>query len=346
MNTRQVLKFATYLQKSAQVYAPVIKNGGLIVQPIESADEISLVNEVPLTTFKPVLLPHRQVLFDYKKQTVLTEVKPVQARVAFGMTMPDLKAVCLFHQVFERDPYYQEQFKKSLLIGMAKVTKTLVIHGPTKDRYTKDILKHRIFDIFLGQLKKDEWVVLTGSKKGQQVLKRFGIKKFEHIEFEGYIKEAPNDPYLEKYRAVVVKSHAKKIWDYWGSRCLACGKCGIDCPMCFCFDIKDEADEAVPEKGQRIRKWTSCFYNDFSAIGGGSQSFLPTNAKRIENWYLHKFVRIPRQYQVSGCVNCGRCDRVCPAGITRRDVFWSLENPDDAVPRPRPPKPVQTIKKK
>ncbi len=332
MTKRQLAEFVDYLLKDAEVFAPVEANGELIVKRISGFGEISWQKAVPMTTFKPVLLPERQVLFDYQQNRVLTEVKPSVRKVAFGMRLPDLKAVGLFHQVFERDPYYQAQRNLSLLIGQTEMP-LASLKGSAGERFEEDVLEHLIFDIFLIRTSDTEWRVYSGSEKGQRTLDRFGYSQYENIEFVGLLKEEGVDPNLAKWRKLVVESHAQKIWDYWGSRCIACGKCAVDCPTCFCFDIKDEPDEAKPNQGQRVRQWTTCFYNNFSQIGGGTYSFLKTNGQRIENWYLHKFVRIPREFQLIGCVNCGRCDKVCPVGINRHDVLTSLEHPDDSSPR-------------
>lgn len=77
-------------------------------------------------------------------------------------------------------------------------------------------------------------------------------------------------------------------------------------------------------EGQRKQCWTSCFYQEFSEIAGGYK-FLDNTAKRIYNWYYHKFVRIPEEYSFSGCVGCGRCIKVCPAGINIREELEKIK---------------------
>jgi sulfhydrogenase subunit beta (sulfur reductase) len=126
-----------------------------------------------------------------------------------------------------------------------------------------------------------------------------------------------------KYRDALKKIYKKEIWeDDLGARCIECGKCAIICPTCFCFDIKDQPN-LVDGSGARKRAWSACFYNDFSEIAGGYK-FLKTTAERIHFWYYHKFVRIPDQFQIMGCVGCGRCAKVCPVNINIFKVLASL----------------------
>ncbi|MFA6098610.1 MAG: 4Fe-4S dicluster domain-containing protein [Patescibacteria group bacterium] len=324
MNKNTLNKFFLHLKKTFKIYAPVRDGKELYVQPINDLEEIDFSNQIPINTFKPVLLPKREILFNFKKGKMQPADMKYKPQCGFLMSIMDLKAVGLFHQTFERDPYYQKKRQSNLLIGQAFFEGS-GFRGHVRDLYEEDILEHIIFDIMLTKSAKDEWKVFTGSEKGQRTLEKFGYKDFEHIEFAGLIKEEGIDPMLAKHRQQIVEASAE-AWDHWGEICLACGKCAIDCPTCYCFNIEDEQDTKEKDSGQRVRNWTTCFYNDFSEIGGG-RKFLKTNAKRIQNWYVHKWVRTPKEFQIMGCVNCGRCDKVCPVGIKRADVFkWMEEN--------------------
>jgi len=100
----------------------------------------------------------------------------------------------------------------------------------------------------------------------------------------------------------------QKLWDDLGKKCIECGRCSLVCPTCFCFRFEDQAS------GTRGRVLDSCFYHDFSEVAGGHR-FLDSTARRIYFWYYHKFVRIPEQYNLPGCLECGRCIKACPVGI-------------------------------
>jgi len=324
MNKTALNKFVNFLDKKYKIYSPVKDGDELYVKPINDVVDIDYTNKIPINTFKPVLLPKRDVLFDIKKGKLRQSKMQYDPECAFLMSIMDLKAVGLFHQTFERDPYYQKKRQSNLLIGQAFFERS-GFFGHLRERYEEDILEHLIFDILLVKSGKAQWKVFTGSEKGQLILEKFGYKDFEHIEFAGLLKEEGLDPELERHRKQIVEASAK-AWDHWGEICTACGKCAIDCPTCYCFNIEDEQDSKEAGNGKRVRSWTTCFYNDFSEVGGGHQ-FLKTNAQRIQNWYTHKWVRTPHEFQIMGCVNCGRCDKVCPVGIKRADVFkWLDQN--------------------
>lgn len=323
-------KFLEYLQKKYEIFAPIRDGQEFYVKKIDELKEIDLASQIPINTFKEVLLPSREVLFYYEQGRLKEAKEASKPQAAFGMSIMDLDAVGLFHQVFEKDPYYQEKRQKTLLIGQAFFDK-LGFKGHLRETYEENILEHIIFDILLVKASAKEWKVFTGSRLGQRTLDDFGYKKYEHIQFEGLTREEGPDPNMPVLKKKMESTYNKKIWEYWGNRCLACGKCAINCPTCFCFNLADEQDSKYRKKGQRIREWTTCFYNDFSEIGGGFK-FLDAKAKRIYNWYCHKWVRIPKEFSMIGCVNCGRCDKVCPVGIKRANVFKSLDKPDQAKP--------------
>lgn len=326
MNHATLHKFVEHLQEAYTMYAPVRDGKELYVKHITDPAEIDFSSKISVNTFKHVLLPQRETLFEYKKGKVIKPKLQYTPECAFLMSVMDLKAVGLFHQTFERDPYYQKKRQTSLLVGHA-IFEGSGFAGHLRDRYEEDILEHIIFDIFLAKSAKNEWKLFTGSEKGQMILDEFGIKDFEHIEFAGLIKEEGIDPELERHRKEIVEA-SQKAWEHWGAICTACGKCAVDCPTCYCFNIDDKHATGEKGSGKRERSWTTCFYNDFSEIGGG-EKFLKTNAQRIQNWYTHKWVRTPKEFQIMGCVNCGRCDKVCPVGIKRADVFKYMKEHKD-----------------
>lgn len=323
MTKKTLNHFIVHLQKIYTIHAPVKDGNELYVKKISDKSEIDFTNKIPINTYKPVLLPKRETLFEFKKGKMIPPKIKYDSECAFLMSIMDLKAVGLFHQTFERDPYYQKKRQSNLLIGQAFFEGS-GFKGHLRERYEEDILEHIIFDIMLIKSGKGIWKVFTGSQKGQRVLEKFGYTKFEHVEFAGLLKEEGGDPELERHRRQIVEA-SRKAWDKWGDKCMACGKCAVDCPTCYCFNIEDEQDTKERDSGKRVRNWTTCFYNDFSEVGGGHK-FLNTNAKRIQNWYVHKWVRTPKDFSIMGCVNCGRCDKVCPVGIKRADVFKWLDN--------------------
>lgn len=101
-------------------------------------------------------------------------------------------------------------------------------------------------------------------------------------------------------------------WQDVAARCLTCGNCTMVCPTCFCTTIEDTTDLAG-DTAERWRKWDSCFSLEFSYINGGSVRTSPDT--RYRHWITHKLASWYDQFDMSGCVGCGRCITWCPVGI-------------------------------
>lgn len=101
-------------------------------------------------------------------------------------------------------------------------------------------------------------------------------------------------------------------WDEIAKRCLTCANCTMVCPTCFCTTVEDVTDLSG-NSATRVRKWDSCFTQDFSYIHGGS--IRTSGSARYRQWMTHKLASWIDQFGVSGCVGCGRCITWCPVGI-------------------------------
>ncbi len=299
------------LAKDYFIFAPQ-KIGEIIkVAEIKSASDIDWSGQMPENPWKEIFLPPCERIFDLSGG--IKESKKQYPKIAaVGMNVLDLKALALFDQVFGSDTYYRRRRNNTLIVGYSADWpidyKKFKVFSHT---YEEDILEHLSFDVFLAKLKNGKLKIYSGSEKGQNILEASGSKDYKHIEFAGPIQEKGVDKRVLKLQGVVWQSANNKIWDELGKICLACGKCSIVCPTCFCFDFKDNSD---PNNNCRQRCWGNCFYNDFSLVAGGNKE-LDTIKKKIFFWYVHKFVRIPQEYGLPGCVSCNRCTHTCPVGI-------------------------------
>lgn len=101
-------------------------------------------------------------------------------------------------------------------------------------------------------------------------------------------------------------------WTDVGKRCLSCANCTQVCPTCFCWDATDQVD-VLGKTTRRERLWDSCFNPQYSYQAGGNTR--PNIRSRYRQWLTHKFGSWKEQFDILGCVGCGRCITWCPAKI-------------------------------
>ena len=314
MKKADFTKFVKYFLNNYQVFAPTLskKRGEVLIKQIEKPISVLFDGRIPYYSWRDYLLPQSENLFKYQGQELEEVKEKIKPQVLLGMNLPDLKALVLYEQAFEKDSYYQARRRKTTIVGYVNLGSREEFAKWHED-YEENILEHLVFDIFLEIDKQGNFRVFSGSEKGQEILEDFGYSDYQHIEFAGTTPEGYIDPDLIKIKKKLETGESKKLWQELGEKCLACGKCAIVCPTCFCFRTCEEIFKEK-DKGCRIRCWDTCFYNEFSQVAGGHK-FQQDIAKRIYFWYEHKFVRIPAEFQIPGCVDCGRCIKTCPVGI-------------------------------
>jgi len=328
MNDKQLTKLLNKLAESYFLFAPQKLGDNFQVgyeyriREVRNLEEIDWSGAMPYGSWKEILLPHHERLFDILKGR-LVETKTKYPPIAcIAMNILDLKALTLFEQVFGSDVYYQKRRQPMLLVGYSTgLPSDYKKYKVFSHNYEEDVLEHVIFDIFIIQQKNGRIKFYAGSEKGQSTLDQAGLTNYHNIEFAGPLSESGSDKTMLSIMAKMEKSANKKIWNELDRRCLACGKCVMACPTCFCFDLSDRADD---EQQSRSRQWGVCFYNDFSLVAGGHKE-LDTVKKKIFFWYYHKLVRIPKQYSLPGCVGCGRCIKACPVNININETINALD---------------------
>jgi ferredoxin len=122
---------------------------------------------------------------------------------------------------------------------------------------------------------------------------------------------------------------AESLWSELADWCLGCGGCTMICPTCYCFSVKDRAQQGSDHAWERCRLWDSCQYPAFTLEASGHNP-RAHRKNRIKRRFFHK---VSAQYTqrdgAVGCVGCGRCIKVClgltdmPAVVTaiRRGAF-------------------------
>lgn len=111
------------------------------------------------------------------------------------------------------------------------------------------------------------------------------------------------------------ESFTNPIWQEYGERCIACGRCNFVCPTCTCFTMQDIFYKDNANVGERRRVWASCQIDGYTEMAGG-HGFRKTQGERMRFKVMHKIYDYEKRFGYPMCVGCGRCDDVCPEYIS------------------------------
>lgn len=304
---QDVKELLLQLKKENRVIAPILKNPHSVSSrfafaEVEKESEIELSYPTTILPPKEYLLPPADVLFSFNKKEVATP--KTEKTILFGLSLEDIAGVRQLTKIFEtpiKDEVFFEKKENTIIIGVDK-------YSPPKEGG---------FDLYLMRIKQGVYAGFAGTKNGQKILKNshFKEKAIKVPKVEKKEDKILAHPNLAK---ILAKSKDHPIWDELAQKCFGCGICSYVCPLCYCFEAEDMV-EFGSNCGARCRNWDSCMLKNFAAIS--SHNFRGELKDRIYNWYFHKFVRMPREYGFSGCVDCNRCVIYCPAKINYHQVL-------------------------
>ena len=340
----------TSLQKAGySIIGPTVSNEAIVYQELSSCEELpqgwtdrrepgtyrlEKRDDQALFGFnvgphspKKYLFPPEHVFWTAQRKESGYEVyedKSELPRYAFvGLRACEVNAVLLQDKVFTSgehvDQHYQKLRDASLIVAanctQADGTCFCVSMG-TGPKAEKG------FDLALTEVLDGEqhyFVVEVGSKRGAAVLEGVSFRRAKPKELKLAV-EARDRAAGQMGRTLetdglkdILQSNPDSVhWDKVAKRCLSCGNCTMVCPTCFCTTVVDRTD-LKGTSCERIRRWDSCFTNEFSYINGGS--VRQSTKSRYRQWMMHKLANWIDQFGTMGCVGCGRCITWCPVGI-------------------------------
>jgi ferredoxin len=303
-------------------------------------------------SWKKYLMPNEVVVWRGERSnggfhTVEPEPEPAYAFI--GVRPCELAAIAVQDRVFMNgaaDPTYRLRRESAFILAVnctepgANCFCTSMGTGPA-------VAEDAAYDLALTEVVRDgslAYLIESGSEVGDAVLRGAAATPVAASEADLELRSAVMEEAAaaitktmdtDGVRELMLANLRNGYWEDVGARCLACTNCTMVCPTCFCNTVEDQMslDGTMAE---RTRKWDSCFSIDFSYIHGGPLRTTPE--ARYRQWLTHKLATWWDQFDVSGCVGCGRCITWCPVGIDLTAEVAALRKVDSrqglAVPLP------------
>ena len=311
------------------LFLPVQKDSVVSFARWQEGDPVNLEAVNSLLPPKDLLFPQSEKIFSYTRRNgelSFEEAPGGSPQVVFGIRPCDVRSIELLDPVFLKEPedtIYKNRREQTLLVSIGclepDTTCFCTAFGiQPMDAPGADLMLYDIGTAYL---------VSPQTEKGEKLAEEMGDLLEEAAPGEGEgLKAREEAAAAAQDHGVELQGVYEKlnhmfddcIWDQFYRRCLACGTCTYLCPTCHCFDIQDDGSQ---EKGQRIRCWDSCMYEDYTHMGHGHNP-RPSRRERVRNRFMHKLNYFPKDNPGSyHCVGCGRCVQKCPVNLDIMQVI-------------------------
>jgi sulfhydrogenase subunit beta (sulfur reductase) len=333
LDKKNLKLFLQSLMEEYDLFAPVqLAEGVSAYKKIDLPDEVLLSASNPQKSAKEVFFPQSETMFRYEKagkdlRVTSTEVVE-RKRVILGPRPCDLQAVSLLDHVFSgkeyTDVYYTNKRKTTTLIGMAcdrplSTCFCTSMKGSPFSREGSDLFLIDLGEAYLVELLTEKGMAFQKNKFLKEADAK-AIASAKEIEEKATKKTEDSLPVdgIDKRLDQMAES---PFWERVQEKCLGCRVCTYLCPTCHCFDI---VDEALTDKGRRVRNWDSCLSPLYSQETSGHNP-RPTNRERTRQRIMHKFNYFPKNFDRVACVGCGRCILYCPANFDIRQTINEIQ---------------------
>ncbi|MFX1410284.1 MAG: 4Fe-4S dicluster domain-containing protein [Promethearchaeota archaeon] len=330
----QIVKLYNELAKDYNFYAPTKEKRNVVFKKITNPEEILLDYINSKVPPKEILFPNMDVLFEYKingKDIEIEEPKNLNEKnIIFGIRPCDAHSFFILNYFFSlgdfKDDIIMKRRENTTLIGLGCNTpiSTCFCTSVEGNPFQKEDM-----DIFLVDL-KEKYLVEGISDKGKDLINTLSWladAKTADLEQAQELKKKAEEAIVTKLDLkdidkILDPNFEHPIWKEISEICIGCGTCSFFCPTCTCFDV---IDEHIPNenRGRRIRIWDTCQSCLYTLHTSGHN---PRNScvERSRNRILHKFCYYPENYNMLGCVGCGRCIQLCPANNDLRTIIEKI----------------------
>lgn len=265
-------------------------------------------------SFKEVLLAINETLFYFTEDQTMVSKGPEKDILIF-LRSCDLHAVKRLDQIYLKNGF--EDFYYARVRERAK----FILMGCESTCDSG-------FCVSMGTNQSDNYDAYL-KVDGEKVYADFRCEELEKTVTDGVSAEVTPDYVTENKEKVTLpknlsnESFTKEIWQEYGDRCIACGRCNFVCPTCTCFTMQDIFYKDNAKAGERRRVWASCQVDGYTEIAGG-HGFRQKQGDRVRFKVMHKIYDYEKRFGYPMCVGCGRCDDVCPEYISYSNLVNRL----------------------
>jgi ferredoxin len=336
MSREKIGEFFLALKDIYDIYAPVLSSSNHVnFKKISRVDEISLDYLNSTIPPKEIWFPKVETLFEYEIRGKDIKVIPPRGSIdrktiVFGIRPCDAASFRLLGKFFDFSTFKDDLFKKhkenTILVGLKcnDPKKTCFCTSVNGNPHKKDDLDVALTDI------GDKFLIEAVTQEGESILKNIPFLTEASSKDLEKVKQAANKAEqglvtkinVNGASTIVNNNFYNALWEEISTTCLGCGSCSFLCPTCHCFDIVDENDYAN-HRGRRIRIWDTCQSTLFTIHTSGYNP-RPSQKERCRQRIAHKFCYYPNNYEVIGCVGCGRCIIDCPVNNDVRDILQKI----------------------
>ena len=325
--------FLKDLMDHYDLYAPVqLAEGVSIYKKIDQSEEVNLNFHNPQKPVKEVFFPQSEAMLRYErvgKQNQITSTEKVKReRLILGARPCDIQAISLLDEVFlgkeYTDVYFLQKREKTTIMGLAcnhplSTCFCSSTGGGPFVREGSDLFFIDLGEAYLVELLTQKGMAFDKNKFLKKANKKdlTLAKEIEEKASKKITSSIPIDGIEKKLDGMV----ENPVWDRIQEKCIGCRVCTYLCPTCHCFDIMDEA---LMDKGQRVRNWDSCLSSLYSLETSGHNP-RPTGRERVRQRIMHKFNYFPKNFKKIACVGCGRCILYCPAQFDIRQAIKEIQ---------------------
>jgi sulfhydrogenase subunit beta (sulfur reductase) len=322
INKGRVGEWVAQLIKQASVIAPTtVQNGEAIFSRVSSAEEVAWKFINPLSPAKQFILPQTEPIVAISRRADGYAVEPIydeRPRIIFNLRNCDVRGIAFLTKMHASD-LPEDNF-------LRRISHTILISLSCNQPCPKGFcicfdagpFLHRDYDIQLTDL-GDSLLAEPGTQSGTELLAQaralFRPATEQEVAQRQSLEAKAKTLFGEQtahfgsaMRRISTGRVEDALWDQISDWCLECGGCNLICPTCYCFSVKDRAENGG---WIRCKTWDSCQYAAFTTEATGHNP-RAEHKERVKRRFFHK---VSAQYYkrdgIPGCVGCGRCITVC-----------------------------------